>query len=355
MIAQRSSWKKKFRSAQKEIHNLPFIKSELEKCTFKCEILTQKHRDICIAIHTQTFIQENTLSQVIGIDINNANDFHDCTLISKQRIDHAILTGLSNVYIDKKTGKVVFLSLYFDEYDMPPPIDSSKFRSKGIKLRNIILDHLEHNDSWIPHMKQKINDHNYNYNMNSNTKARDQEGGYGKVLYAAYGARNLNVVNQFSKMDLSYRFLNLFREVDGLVIYKVGYHFWYGIQAHKSTVLFAKAMHNVVNDINNYKNVNYNCRGYLTKTSEWNFSKFRPFVEYTKKCNLKVDDRLSVLSCLIYNVNVIRNNKWNLEQYWKWSINELGVRFAKEFIRLKQENNNDKEDVDQEKIISAKL
>ena len=69
MLAQREQWKQKMKQTRKEVYNLPFVKPELEKCSFKYKILTQKYRDICIDIHTRSFMTQNGVSQVHSCQI----------------------------------------------------------------------------------------------------------------------------------------------------------------------------------------------------------------------------------------------------------------------------------------------
>ena len=168
MLAQRKQWKQKLEKTRQEIYNLPFIKSELDKCSFKCETLTYKHRDTCIDINTRSFIKENGISQALGLDINNADHFQDRTMISKNRIDHAILTGFSFVFVHKKTNQVLHIAIIYDESDLPPPIISTKFKSKAVKLRNLLLNHFECNDPWLRRMK-----HTSSINVNIDNNLRN--------------------------------------------------------------------------------------------------------------------------------------------------------------------------------------
>ena len=344
MRAQREQWKKKIEKARKETYNLPFIKSELDKCPFKFETLTQKYRDICIDIHTRSFINKNGMSEAVGLDINNADHFHDCTMISKNRIDHAILTGLSFVLVHKKTNQVLHMCIYYDEFDLPLPINASEFRSKAIKLRNSLLNHFEYNDNWIYQMK-----HNGSSNINV--------GGFGKIFYVAYGARNSNIDKS---LVLPSSMVHLMRQIAALCFYGVGYRYHYGIQAHPSTVLYVLAMDNIVNDNNNYKNVNYNCQGYVKVTSLWNFSKYGAFVEHVNEnnsninCNARkmvINDKLCWLSCFINDFDIIRNNGWSLEEYWNWTMYEILKQLGEEFGRLKQ---NFKKEMQTQKMIQKK-
>ena len=357
MIAQRERWKQKIKQTRKVVCNLPFVKTELDKCPFKYKILTQKYRDICVDIHTRSFIQENGVSQALGLDINNCDHFHDCAMISENRIDHAILTGFSFVLVHKKTNQVLHIAIIYDEFDLPPPISTSKFRSKAVKLRNSLLHHFEDNDYWICQMRRTLKDRS-NINI-SNIDVTDMNiNGFGEIRYGAYGAHNPSVDKSFI---LTPFMVNIVRHIEGLCMYKLGYKYNYGITAHLSTLLYGLAIDNVVNDINNYKNVNYNCQGYAKTTSIWNFSKYKPFVEYvrTDNCNninnininIAIDDKLCWISCLIDNFEIIRNNGWGLEEYWNWRMYKILKPMGKEFMRLKQ---NFKRELETEKMVRKK-
>ena len=354
MIGQRERWKHKIKQTRKVVCNLPFVKTELDKCPFKYKILTQHYRDICIDIHTRSFIQETGVSQALGLDINNCDDFHDCTMISKNRIDHAVLTGFSFVLVHKKTNQVLHIGIIYDEFDLPPPIKTSKFRSKAVKLRNSLLDHFEHKDNWIHQMKRNFKDSNINMsNIDMNHMAIK---GFGEIGYSAYGAKNPSVDKSFV---LTPFMVNLLRNIEGLCMYKLGYKYNYGITAHLSTLLYGLAIDNVVNDINNYKNVNYNCQGYAKTTSIWNFSKYKPFVEYVRanncnnsnNINIAIDDKLCWISGLIDNFEIIRSNGWGSQEYWNWRMYKTLKPMGKEFVRLKQ---NFKRELETEKMIRKK-
>ena len=321
MLTQREKWKHKFQETIEEIMQLPFVKAEFDKSTFKTEFLTEKYRDICIDMHTRSFIQDNTVSQVLGLDINNPDDFHDCTMISTQRVDHAILTGLSTVCVHKKTNKVLFFGIYFDEYDLPPPIDASKFRSKSVKLRNALLEHFEHNDNWINQIHKEKSRLKENY-------------GFGKVRFGSYGAKNPNI--DIESFGFTFYSINLLRQLNYMCTYKLGYDYIYGLQAHTNTLLYAIASDNAISNMNNYKNVDYNCQGYSKVTSQWNFSKHPLFVEYINGKKLIIDDNLCWLGCAAMNIKIIRDIGWDLEKYWNWSVYQIAKKIVQEFVRLKQ-------------------
>ena len=244
-------------------------------------------------------------------------------MISKNRIDHAILTGFSSVCLHKRPKIILFIAISYDEVDLPPPINDCLFRSKCVKLRNLLIDHFEHNDDWICQMKQNINNTLY-------TK------GYGEVVYGAYAAENVNIEKKC--FGLTHCDVNMLRQIHNLCFYKLGYKYMYGINAHASTRLYSLAVDNVLNNVNNYKNVNYNCQGYVKTTSIWNFSKYRPFVEYDEKTmmdNYNVDDNLCWLSCSYDNYQIIKNNGLSLKQYWNWQMYTIYKQIGKEFVRLK--------------------
>ena len=338
MLAQREQWKKRFQKTKEEISNLSFVKSELNKHSCKQEILTEKYRDECIDIHTRSFMQVNGVSKALGLDINDPDEFHDCTMISKHRIDHAILTGFSNVCLHKKTNQILYMSIVYDECDLPPPISSSKFRSKAVKIRNSLLDHFEHNDSWICQMKENINN-----TTNTEGDERRHKLPFGKVVYGAYGAKNPNI--DVTSLGLTHYSLDLMRQINNLSFYKLGYKYIYGIGAHPTTRLYALAIDNVVNNINNYKNVNYNCQGYAKNTSIWNFSKYEPFVEYIAMQrkngkNIVIDDNFCWLICSFENFQIIKNNDLSLKQFWDWKMYKIHKQISQEFVQIRQNKNN---------------
>ena len=184
--------------------------------------------------------------------------------------------------------------------------------------------------------------------------------GFGQTFYVAYGARNPSIDK--SLVLLSFM-VYLVRQIITLCFYKLGYKYHYGIQAHPSTFLYDLAFDNVINDINNYKNVNYNCQGYVKVTSIWNFSKYKPFVEYVNENNnnnnnssnnnnnIDIDDKLCWLSCSIRDFEVIRNTRWSVEQYWNWAVCKILKQIGKEFGRLKQ---NFKSELQTEKMMRKK-
>ena len=69
--------------------------------------------------------------------------------ISKLRINHAILTGLSIIMMDK-TNTIMSMGMYFDECDIPIINESSmQYKSNTIKIRELLVNNIETNDHWI--------------------------------------------------------------------------------------------------------------------------------------------------------------------------------------------------------------
>ena len=132
-------------------------------------------------MHTKSFSEDNTLSKVFDISVNNQDDYHDCDMISRMRINHAISTGLSVVMIDNKTNQILSLCIYFDQSDLPSVNESNmhmRYKSKRVKLREELVNRMEANDEWIQNIRKTM-------------KKND----FGQVMYAAYSCKNKSILS----------------------------------------------------------------------------------------------------------------------------------------------------------------
>ena len=70
----------------------------------------------CLHWYSYTVIYKREWYKSSSWSWYNGDHFHDCTMISKSRIDHAILTGFSFVLVHKKTNQVLHMSIMYDAF-----------------------------------------------------------------------------------------------------------------------------------------------------------------------------------------------------------------------------------------------